>query len=316
MDIIACNWGHNTKYRATPESPRFIYYGDFSQQGGVDLVEACRDEVSGKEVSDRDLDSLAAALPFVRGRFPSYAAFSQATIPEVLGEALKTAHKLEATTLDSMVFLNRSNGFVAVPLPREAQFAPAFAACVGDYDGDGVEDVFLSQNFFATETKTPRCDAGRGLWLRGDGMGSLQPVPGQESGIKVYGEQRGAALCDYDQDGRVDLVVTQNGNQTRLYHNVGARPGLRVRLQGPVGNPHGIGAVIRLDYGGRLGPAREVHGGSGYWSQDSAVQVMGMAQSAAGIWVRWPGGRTASVKLPPGAREILINQHGELKVLR
>ena len=121
------------------------------------------------------------------------------------------------------------------PCPREAQFAPAFAACVGDFDGDGLEDVFLSQNFFATEPKTPRCDAGRGLWLRGDGHGGLQPVPGQESGIKVYGEQRGAALCDYDHDGRVDLVVTQNGNQTRLFHNVGAKPGLRVRLAGPAG---------------------------------------------------------------------------------
>ena len=218
--------------------------------------------------------------------------------------------------LDSMVFLNRSNGFVAVPLPREAQFAPAFAVCVGDYDGDGAEDVFLSQNFYATEPKTPRCDAGRGLWLRGDGHGGLQPVPGQESGIKVYGEQRGAALCDYDHDGRIDLVVTQNGNQTRLFHNLGAKPGLRVRLLGPQGNPHGLGAMIRLDYGARLGPAREVHGGSGYWSQDGPVQVLGMTQAPLGIWVRWPGGKTTLASVPAAAREITINQLGELKVLK
>ena len=315
MDIIASNWGRNTKYRASKESPRLIYYGDFSQHDAVDGVEACHDEL-GRDVPDRDLDSLAAGLAFIRGRFSSYAAYSQATIPEVLGDALKAAHKLEAITLDSMVFLNRTNGFVAVPLPREAQFAPAFAVCVGDFDGDGLEDVFLSQNFYATEPKTPRCDAGRGLWLRGDGHGGLQPVPGQESGIKIYGEQRGAALCDYDHDGRVDLVVTQNGNQTRLFHNVGAKPGLRVRLLGPQGNPHGLGAVIRLDYGGRLGPAREVHGGSGYWSQDGAVQVLGMAQAPVGIWVRWPGGKTIVAKVPASAREIAVNQLGELKVLR
>jgi hypothetical protein len=316
MDIIASNWGRNTKYRASKESPRLIYYGDFSQHDAVDLVEACRDEASGKEVPDRDLDSLAAGLAFIRGRFSSYAAYSQATIPEVLGDALKAAHKLEAIALDSMVFLNRSNGLVAVPLPREAQFAPAFAVCVGDFDGDGLEDVFLSQNFFATEPKTPRCDAGRGLWLRGDGHGDLQPVPGQESGIKVYGEQRGAALCDYDHDGREDLVVTQNGNQTRLFHNVRAKPGLRVRLLGPAGNPHGLGAVIRLDHGGRLGPAREVHGGSGYWSQDGPVQVLGMARAPVGIWIRWPGGKTILASVPAAAREIAVNQLGELKVLR
>jgi enediyne biosynthesis protein E4 len=315
MDIIASNWGRNTKYRASLESPRLLYYGDFSQHDTVDLVEACHDE-SGKEVPDRDLDSLAAGLAFIRGRFASYVAYSQATVPEVLGDALKAARKLEAITLDSMVFLNRSNGFVAVPLPREAQFAPVFAVCVGDFDGDGAEDVFLSQNFFATEPKTPRCDAGRGLWLRGDGHGGLQPVPGQVSGIKVYGEQRGAALCDYDHDGRVDLVVTQNGNQTRLFHNVGAKAGLRVRLAGPAGNPCGIGALVRLDYGGGLGPAREVHAGSGYWSQDGPVQVLGIAQTPAGIWVRWPGGRTILAKVPAGAREISVNQNGELKVLK
>jgi hypothetical protein len=315
MDIIASNWGRNTKYRASLESPRLIYYGDFSQHDTVDLVEACHDE-SGKEVPDRDLDSLAAGLAFLRGRFSSYTAYSEATIPAVLGDALKTAHKLEATVLDSMVFLNRGNGLVAVPLPREAQFAPAFAVCVGDFDGDGAEDVFLSQNFYATEPKTPRCDAGRGLWLRGDGHGGLQAVPGQESGIKVYGEQRGAALCDYDHDGRVDLVVTQNGNQTRLFHNVGAKPGLRVRLLGPAGNPCGIGAVMRLDYGDRLGPAREVHGGAGYWSQDGAVQVLGMTKEPVGLWVRWPGGKTNLTKLPAGAREITLKLGGELESAR
>ena len=59
---------------------------------------------------------------------------------------------------------------------------------------------------------------------------------GQDSGVKVYGEQRGCALCDYDEDGRVDLVVTQHGAETKLYHNVGGKAGLRVRLKGPAGN--------------------------------------------------------------------------------
>ena len=138
-------------------------------------------------------------------------------------------------------------------------------------DGDGNEDVFLGQNFFATQPETPRLDAGRGLWLKGDGRGNLTPVPGQESGVKVYGEQRGAALADYDGDGRVDLVVTQNGADTKLFHNVSARPGLRVKLKGPPGNPQGIGAQIRLVFGRRSGTVREIHAGSGYWSQDSAV---------------------------------------------
>src|SRR3989449_11510678 len=72
----------------------------------------------------------------------------------------------------------------------------------------------------------------RGLLLRGRGDGTLEPVPGQVSGIMVYGDQRGAAFADYDGDGRTDLVVSQNGGETKLYHNEHARPGLRVRLRG------------------------------------------------------------------------------------
>jgi hypothetical protein len=152
--------------------------------------------------------------------------------------------------------------------------------------------------------------------LRGDGAGKLTPVPGQESGVKVYGEQRGAALADYDQDGRVDLVVTQNGGETKLYHNEGALPGLRVRLQGPAGNPTGVGAIVRLRFGERSGPAREVRAGSGYWSQDSAVLVMGTPEPATQVWVLWPGGRTNATNIPNGAKEISVTATGEVKVLR
>jgi len=134
--------------------------------------------------------------------------------------------------------------------------------------------------------------------------------------VKVYGEQRGAALCDYDGDGRVDLVVTQNGAETKLYHNVGGKPGLRVRLKGPAANPHGVGAQMRLVYGGRMGPAREIYAGSGYWSEDSAVQVMVEEQVPAQLWVRWPGGKVTLTPLPEGATEISVQADGTAERLR
>src|SRR6185436_14642405 len=127
--------------------------------------------------------------------------------------------RLEITTLASMIFLNRGERFEARLLPREAQIAPAFGVNIADFDGDGAEDIFLSQNFFAMRLEDFRLDAGRGLWLRGDGAGHFRAVPGEESGVKIYGEQRGSAIGDFDEDGRIDLVVGQNGGPTRLYHN-------------------------------------------------------------------------------------------------
>jgi hypothetical protein len=213
---------------------------------------------------------------------------------------------LEADWLETTVFLNRGGRFEAVVLPGEAQFSPSFGVSVGDMDGDGNEDIFLSQNFFGVDEETTRYDAGRGVWLRGNGRGQFEVVPGQVSGVKVYGEGRGSALCDYDEDGRLDLVVGQNGGETKLYHNVGAKPGLRVRLVGPARNPTGIGAVVRLRFGEQWGPAREVHAGSGYWSQDSAVQVMGTPKQPTAVWVRWPGGKTQQVDVPTGSAEVKV----------
>jgi enediyne biosynthesis protein E4 len=314
MDLIAGNWGLNTQYRATPENPRKIYYGDFAESGSVATIETYFDRRMGKEVPEREFDAVAAAMPFLRGIFPSHRAYGEAGISEVLGEKLKTARQVSASTLASMVFLNRGDYFEARPLPPEAQFAPVFAVVAADFDGDGNEDVFLSQNFFDTEPQTSRCDAGRGLLLQGDGKGGLRPVPGQESGIAVYGEQRGAAAADYDQDGRVDLAVTQNATVTKLYHNRTAKPGLRVRVAGPPGNPTGVGAVMRLKSGERFGPAREIHAGAGYWSQDSPVQVLSRLPEPLKLWVRWPGGKTTIVDIPAGASEVESSSTGELKV--
>jgi hypothetical protein len=213
---------------------------------------------------------------------------------------------LEVNWPETTLFLNRGDHFEARPLPMEAQWAPAFALCVGDADADGNEDLFLSQNFFAVDEQTSRYDAGRGLWLRGNGRGDLTPVPSQESGVILYGEQRGAALADFDADGRIDLAVAQNGHGTKLFHNISGTPGVRVRLKGPPGNELGIGAVLRWR-SEQSTPAREVKAGAGYWSQDGAVQVMARPAGATAITVRWPGGKTSDIAVVPDARELVID---------
>lgn len=315
-DIIASNWGLNTQYRASPEQPRLLYYGDLANRGTVDLIEAYFNAATGQEVPERDLAPVSRVFPWIRERIPTHKAYGEASLPAIFGEHLKQAQRLAVNTLASMLFLNRRTHFEAVPLPAEAQFSPAFAVGVADFDGDGHEDVFLSQNFFATQPDTSRSDAGRGLWLRGDGRGGLSAVPGQHSGIRVYGEQRGAAVCDFDRDGRVDLAISQNGARTVLYRNARGQPGVRVRLAGPSTNPDGIGAAVWLADGTRRGPQRELRAGSGYWSADSPVQVMTFAGAASQIEVRWPGGKQVAAKLPPGAKEVVVREDGRLEVIR
>src|SRR5262249_51828792 len=229
------NWGSNSKYQSHRAAPLRLYFGDYNDDGTLGLLEAYYEPAMGKYVAERRLDTVAQAMPFLRARFASYQAFADSGIDEILGERAAQSRFVEANWLESIVLLNRGNRFEPRLMPPEAQFAPAFAVVAADFDGDGNEDIFLSQNFFATEPETSRCDAGRGLWLKGDGHGGLLPMSGVESGITIYGEQRGAAVADFDGDGRVDLVVTQNAAETRLFKNVQGKPGLRVRLKGPPG---------------------------------------------------------------------------------
>jgi hypothetical protein len=306
MAIIAGNWGLNTFYPATFQHPADIYFGDFAGAGGVDLVEAQYDPAVNAVVPRRLRNQLAAAIPDLPARFPTQKSFSEATLAQVLGDRHAHANRLQAAFLGTAVLLNHKGSFEVRALPPEAQYAPAFSVNVADFDGDGFEDVFFSQNFFANEPEIPRYDAGRGLLLRGDGAGDFKAVPGQESGILVYGEQRGAATCDFDHDGRVDLAVSQNAAATKLFHNMAAKPGLRVRLFGPPGNPTGIGAQVRLSFSSRLGPIREIHAGSGYFSQDSGDIVLSVPEAPTGVWVRWPGGKVTTTKLPDSPKFVSI----------
>jgi hypothetical protein len=57
-----------------------------------------------------------------------------------------------------------------------------------------------------------------------------------------------------------------------------------------------------------MGPVREIEAGSGYWSQNGAVQVFGLSGTPTAVWVRWPGGGVTTTPVPAGAREVIIKR--------
>jgi len=113
LDIIASNWGLNSKYRTSREHPRKIYYGDLDGNGTVDLIEAYYDEAMKAEVPGRDLRAVGGVFPFVKERYPTFEAYGKATLQEIYGAKLEAARSVEVTTLESMIFLNRGDHFEA-----------------------------------------------------------------------------------------------------------------------------------------------------------------------------------------------------------
>jgi hypothetical protein len=327
LDLVATNWGWNSAY-GHPEGvpsdstaarlphPVHLYYADFDRNGILDIIETRYIPDREAHLPVEDLPVLLRNLPYLRRRVRSFEAFADASLGEILGpDRLARADTAAATTPSHMVFFGQDGEgirFDGRPLPAYAQLAPAFDVSVADFDGDGHDDLFLSQNFFALPARKDRLDGGRGLWLRGDGTGRFTPLRGQHSGVTVYGEQRAAPVADIDGDARTDLIVTQNGAATKLYRNTGAQPGVRVALQGPEGNPAGLGAEVRLQYAdGTTGGVRVVTAGSGYWSQRSATPVLGTGDHAVeAVEVTWPDGRTTTAPVPDDAQTVTVSYEG------
>ena len=188
MDIVAGNWGLNSPYHATLEQPVRVYYGDVAGRGTTDLIEAGFAPELNRVVPRRSLTALAQAIPALSEFYPAHHSYSSAGIVEVFQRLQIAPEEVQAKTLDSMIFFNRGDHLERMPLPQQAQWAPVFGIVAADFDGDGWQDLFLSQNFFALRPELARIDAGRGLLLRGGQGGLLRAIAGADSGLEMYGE--------------------------------------------------------------------------------------------------------------------------------
>ena len=112
-------------------------------------------------------------------------------------------------------------------------------------------------------------------------------------------DARGLSILDYDQDGRLDLV---------LLHNVGpARRWIELKLVGVRSNRDAVGARLALRTADGA-QTREVHAGSAYLSGQSLVQHFGLRDAtAADLEIAWPSGaRTALHGLAADRRYVVV----------
>ena len=143
------------------------------------------------------------------------------------------------------------------------------------------------------------------------GGGRFQDVSA-ESGpaIGARYSSRGSAVGDLDDDGSLEVVVSNLGDRLSLLKNFGeTKHWLLVRCERD-GNRDAIGARVLIAVGGRRLVA-DVPGGSSYLSQNDPRLHFGLGTAATyeRIEVRWPGGRSEAFPGGP-ANEVRVVKEG------
>jgi enediyne biosynthesis protein E4 len=168
-----------------------------------------------------------------------------------------------------------------------------------DYDNDGWLDLFVTNgavNVIEALRGDPRPFRMKNQLFHNTGTGRFEDkssTAGPEFARADVG--RGAAFGDIDNDGDIDMVVTNNGGAASLLINQAPHKNhwLSVQLsQGP-GNRFGFGAMVSIERAGQPALWRRVRTDGSYLSaSDMRVHFgLGSSSSVDAVVVRWPDGQ-------------------------
>jgi hypothetical protein len=208
-----------------------------------------------------------------------------------------------------------------------------FGVASFDFDNDADLDVAIANGHVMANVASLRGGgtfAQRNLLLR-YGNGRFEDVTNEAgSGFSIALVSRALATGDVDNDGDLDLLITNNGAAANLLLNesgagrpvrTGASGGrsdgeagsrgnaMLVRVVGTKSNRTGIGTRLTLRGGGRR-LMREVQSGSSYLSQNDLRAHFGLGEAARSerLEIRWPSGATEVVENLPANHVVTIRE--------
>jgi tetratricopeptide (TPR) repeat protein len=176
---------------------------------------------------------------------------------------------------------------------------------IADYNNDGWKDLFsanghVMDNIERIQGRSYR--QGNALLLN-RGNGTFDDVS-EKTGRDLVkpGAHRGAAVADFDNDGRLDLVVTALGERAKLLRNVATSEGrwLMLRLVGRASNRDGLGTVVRLTLDDGRVLMSHATTSVGFASSSDPRVHFGVPQNRTveRVSLRWPSGASQTIERP------------------
>ena len=167
-----------------------------------------------------------------------------------------------------------------------------------DLDNDGLVDLFVANGNIYDNVE--KFDPGytypqRNHVFRNQGDGKLNEVSGQcGPGLELNKVSRGVAFGDYDNDGDIDVLITNSNQTPDLLRNESSNQNnwLNLQLIGTASNRDAIGARVKLFAPGLEPQLREVKSGSSYLCQSDMRLHFGLGKASIvdRIEIRWPSG--------------------------
>lgn len=187
------------------------------------------------------------------------------------------------------------------------------AAAWADFDNDGYLDLYV------VNSGTDPGGKGPNYLYRNNRNGTFTDVA-TRAGVEalVLSRGRGAAWTDYDEDGFLDLFVTNGEDNTDyvsgpqiLYHNsTNANHWLKIQLAGTTSSRQGLGAKVTVKVG-RTSQYRENNGASGHYLSQGATPLhfgLGKATVVNQVIVNWPSGQTQILRKVLANQELVVTE--------
>jgi hypothetical protein len=216
------------------------------------------------------------------------------------------------------VFQNNGKGGFAEITARSGMTAlsnpmSGYSVNIADFDNDGSKDIFVSRGDVASPNMASRIQVEQNNTVfRNLGNGKFAVLTA-EAGFMAQPPQRhrGAAVGDFNHDGKLDLVVTALTAPAEIWMNDSSNKNhwLEFALQGTKSNRDGIGAKIKITSGGET-QYNQMTTASGYASSSAGPVHFGLgdAKAADEVEIRWPSGIVQRLKNVAADRILVVKE--------
>ena len=197
---------------------------------------------------------------------------------------------------------------------RSAFFSLGFGTKLFDFDNDGDLDIYVTNGHVIDNIRlyNPQLSYAQKDLLYDNVDGQFRDVS-DESGpaFQIEYAGRGAAVGDYDNDGDLDIVVSNCGQSPFLMRNDGGNQNhwIAIKARGTDSNAFGLGAKVRVESGSRV-QVKEINNVASYLSSHDIRLYFGLGreQKVKRIEIIWPSGNKQTLLDIPADQILLIEE--------